>query len=86
LHEYVLALWGMPLGEMFDLERLSEKCKERKRWTFFFTSSPAHVKGTYSRCPLFLDLFFLVVQKRAGWDVLWDVCVLTRCRGREFAC
>jgi hypothetical protein len=52
LHEYILALWGMPLGEMLDLEKLSEKCKERKRWTFFFTSSPANVKGTFNIPPL----------------------------------
>ena len=45
LHEYILALWGMPLGEMLDLERLAEKCRERKRWFFFFTSAPANVPG-----------------------------------------
>lgn len=37
LHEYILALWGMPLGEMFDLEKLSRTCREKKRWTFFVT-------------------------------------------------
>ncbi|KAK0508094.1 hypothetical protein JMJ35_009178 [Cladonia borealis] len=45
LHEYLLALWGCPLGEMVDLERLSEMCKEKKRWTFFVTSAPANVPG-----------------------------------------
>ncbi|KAF1982157.1 hypothetical protein K402DRAFT_415074 [Aulographum hederae CBS 113979] len=45
LHEYILALWGMPLGEMLDLEKLAEKCRERGRWTFFFTSSPANCEG-----------------------------------------
>ncbi|KAL5390265.1 hypothetical protein DPSP01_001837 [Paraphaeosphaeria sporulosa] len=48
VHEYVLALWGMPLGEMLDLERLAEKCRERGRWTFFFTSAPANVPGGVS--------------------------------------
>lgn len=43
LHEYILALWGMPLGEMLDLEDLAAKCRELNRWTFFFTSSPANV-------------------------------------------
>jgi hypothetical protein len=38
LHEYILALWGMPLGEMLDLEKLSELCKKNKRWTFFVSS------------------------------------------------
>lgn len=45
LHEHILALWGMPLGEMFDLDELSRKCEARKKWTFFFTSSPANVVG-----------------------------------------
>lgn len=28
LHEYILALWGMPLGEMLHLERLSARCRD----------------------------------------------------------
>ncbi|KAI9759112.1 MAG: hypothetical protein M4579_002559 [Chaenotheca gracillima] len=43
LHEYLLALWGCPIGELFDLETLADKCRERNRWTFFVTSSPANV-------------------------------------------
>lgn len=48
LHEYILALWGMPLGEMLDLERLAQKCKEHGRYTFFFSSAPANVTGGVS--------------------------------------
>ena len=48
LHEYILALWGMPLGEMLDLEKLSAKCRERKRWTFFFNSAPPYCHGGVS--------------------------------------
>lgn len=48
LHEYILALWGMPLGEMFDLEGLSKACRENGRWTFFVTSSPDHCIGGVS--------------------------------------
>ncbi|KAF2443310.1 hypothetical protein P171DRAFT_432589 [Karstenula rhodostoma CBS 690.94] len=48
VHEYILALWGMPLGEMLDLEKLADKCRERGRWTFFFTSAPANVPGGVS--------------------------------------
>lgn len=47
LHEYILALWGMPLGEMWNLERLAEKCREVGRWTFFLTSAPANVPGMF---------------------------------------
>lgn len=46
LHEFILALWGMPLGEMLDLEALSKKCHERGRWIFFFSSNPANCPGT----------------------------------------
>ena len=35
----------MPLGEMVDLERLAQTCKEKNRWTFFVTSAPANVSG-----------------------------------------
>ncbi|PVH94031.1 hypothetical protein DM02DRAFT_618901 [Periconia macrospinosa] len=45
LHEFIVALWGMPLGEMLDLERLSGRCRELGRWTFFFTSAPANCVG-----------------------------------------
>jgi len=48
LHEYLLALWGVPLGEIFDLEKLSKTCKEKGRWTFFVTSSPNHCVGGVS--------------------------------------
>lgn len=49
LHEYILALWGMPLGEMLDLEKLAKTCREKGRWFFFFTSAPANVPGKWSR-------------------------------------
>jgi hypothetical protein len=45
LHEYILALWGMPLGELFDLEKLAEACRRKGRWSFFFSSAPANVPG-----------------------------------------
>ncbi|KAF7714089.1 Uncharacterized protein PECH_001970 [Penicillium ucsense] len=45
LHQYLLALWGCPLGEMWNLEKLAEKCRERGKWTFFLTSAPAYVPG-----------------------------------------
>jgi hypothetical protein len=35
LHEKLLALWGCPIGELWDLERLSKSCAEMNQWTFF---------------------------------------------------
>lgn len=44
-HEYLLALWGVPIGEMVDLERVSELCQKHKRYTFFLTSAPFRTVG-----------------------------------------
>lgn len=48
LHEWLLAGWGMPIGEMFDLEGLSEICKRTRRWSFFLCSVPLKVSCGYS--------------------------------------
>ena len=67
LHEYLLALWGVPIGEMLDLERLAEKCRSRGKWTFFVASSPNNVLGE-----VFFSLFrpfcfsFLFRGRRGG--------------------
>ncbi|KAF7590588.1 hypothetical protein BBP40_002625 [Aspergillus hancockii] len=44
-HQTILALWGMPLGEMWDLERVAAKCRKMGKWSFFLTSAPANVVG-----------------------------------------
>lgn len=43
LHQWCLAGWGLPIGEMFDMEKLAEECKRLKRWTFFVASVPLKV-------------------------------------------
>ncbi|KAJ5658342.1 uncharacterized protein N7484_001991 [Penicillium longicatenatum] len=45
LHESLLALWGCPIGEMWDLEKLAKRCREMGKWTFFMTSAPANMPG-----------------------------------------
>lgn len=45
LHEWILAHWGMPLGELWNLEGLSELCKTQNQWSFLFTSAPLYVRG-----------------------------------------
>ncbi|KAL1901093.1 hypothetical protein Sste5346_002160 [Sporothrix stenoceras] len=45
LHEYLLPLWGCPIGEMLDLEGVAALCREHKRWTFFFCTAPANCPG-----------------------------------------
>lgn len=38
MHEVLLAGWGMPIGELFDLEKVAKHCEEVNRWSFFLTS------------------------------------------------
>ncbi|KAI0823830.1 hypothetical protein BC628DRAFT_1420575 [Trametes gibbosa] len=45
LHQTLLGLWGMPIGEFFDLEALSKHSAETGRYTFFFSSWPLNVLG-----------------------------------------
>ncbi|KAK7024072.1 hypothetical protein R3P38DRAFT_2956656 [Favolaschia claudopus] len=45
LHQTILGLWGMPIGEFFDLEKLSQVCAEQKRHTFFVSSWPLNIIG-----------------------------------------
>lgn len=45
LHEHLLALWGVPIGELWDLEALSVACAENYQWTFFLSSAPNNVNG-----------------------------------------
>lgn len=48
LHEWLLSGWGVPIGELFDLERLSQECRKRGRWSFFFSSMPLKVSSRRS--------------------------------------
>ncbi|EXJ70469.1 uncharacterized protein A1O5_06538 [Cladophialophora psammophila CBS 110553] len=57
MHEYLLAGWGMPIGELFDLDALSEMCKRESRWEFFVASSPFNMKGGVSSPPNCIAIF-----------------------------
>jgi len=57
LHEWLLVQWGTPIGEMWDLEGLSKVCEREKRWTFFLTSAPLHVKGGVGSPPGAIAIF-----------------------------
>ena len=47
LHTHALALWGLPIGELWDLEKVSEVCKAKQQYSFFLTSSPTNLPGVY---------------------------------------
>ncbi|KIW16078.1 hypothetical protein PV08_06129 [Exophiala spinifera] len=57
LHEYLLAGWGMPIGELFDLEGLSRLCEQHRRWEFFVASSPLNMPGGVSSPPNCVAIF-----------------------------
>ncbi|KAL2848299.1 hypothetical protein BJX68DRAFT_276340 [Aspergillus pseudodeflectus] len=57
LHEWLLAGWGMPIGELFDLEELARVCKGLRRYTFFLASEPVNVPGAVASPPNALAFF-----------------------------
>ena len=57
LHEVLLAGWGCPIGELFDLEKLAERCAAEKRWSFFVVSEPCCVPGGVASPPNILAIF-----------------------------
>jgi len=57
LHGYLLPRWGVPIGEMWDVEKLAETCKKHGRYHFFFSSSPANVPGGVGSWPSAMAMF-----------------------------
>lgn len=57
MHEVILSGWGMPIGELFDLEKLAEHCRKEKRWSFFLTSEVCKVPGGVASPPNGLAIF-----------------------------
>jgi hypothetical protein len=45
LHFELLALLGMPIGELFDLDALAADCARDGRYEFLFTSAPLNKTG-----------------------------------------
>jgi kynurenine formamidase len=45
LHFHMLAFFGMPIGEMWNLEGLAEDCAADGRYDFFLTSAPLNIPG-----------------------------------------
>lgn len=57
LHQYCLALFGMPLGELWDLKELSAYCKKTGRYTFMLTSAPLNHPSLVGSPPNALAIF-----------------------------
>lgn len=69
LHQWLLGGWGMPIGEMFDLEELAEHCSQNGRWNFFLSSVPLKVSR-------FVD--FLRIRRYLHVGKVADQCSGTR--------
>lgn len=57
LHDHFLAMWGTPIGELWNLEELAEQCKKERRWSFFLTSAPLNVHGGVASPPNPIAIF-----------------------------
>ena len=51
LHDTIIGLWGMPIGEMFTLDALALACVADRRYEFFFTSAPLNKLGGVASPP-----------------------------------
>ncbi|KAL5511947.1 hypothetical protein ACEPAH_5166 [Sanghuangporus vaninii] len=60
LHQTIIGLFGMPIGELFDLEKLAEVCAATGRYTFFFTSWPLNILGGCASPPNAATVFCLL--------------------------
>ncbi|KAL1887979.1 hypothetical protein Sste5346_009861 [Sporothrix stenoceras] len=56
-HEVFLSGWGMPIGELWDLDALAAHCKALGRWTFFLTSCPLNIPSGVASPPNALAIF-----------------------------
>jgi kynurenine formamidase len=45
LHRRLLPLLGMPIGELFDFEKIARVCRVEERWEFLFVSVPLNLPG-----------------------------------------
>ena len=47
----IIGLWGMPIGEMFQLDELAAACATDGRYEFFLTSAPLNKRGGVASPP-----------------------------------
>lgn len=57
LHTYFLALFGLHIGELWDLKQLSRVCREKKRYSFLLTSMPLNAPCLVGSPPNALAIF-----------------------------
>jgi hypothetical protein len=50
-------MFGLPIGELWDLEELSEHCHAAGKYSFFLTSVPLNIPGLIASPPNALAIF-----------------------------
>lgn len=71
MHEWLLSGWGMPIGEIFDLERLSVECRRLGKWSFFFSSMPLNVSRLVFGWEMKWLLMLCLGSWRSGESAEW---------------
>lgn len=51
MHGTIIGLWGMPIGEMFQLDALAAACAADLSYEFLFTSAPLNKRGGVASPP-----------------------------------
>jgi kynurenine formamidase len=57
LHTYLLTMFGMSIGELWDLKALSAHCQKTGRYSFLLTSAPLNIPGLVGSPPNALAIF-----------------------------
>ncbi|CAJ2501306.1 Uu.00g041590.m01.CDS01 [Anthostomella pinea] len=57
LHPWLLSLFGMPIGELWDLKALSTHCEKSGRYSFMLTSVPLNIPGLVGSPPNAMAVF-----------------------------
>lgn len=57
LHTWFLSMYGMPIGELWDLKDLAEHCRKSGRYSFMLTSVPLNHPGLVGSPPNALAIF-----------------------------
>ena len=52
LYQWLLAGWGIPIREIFDLEHHEEHCRQMGRWNFLSGSVPMEVGWRANFCAI----------------------------------
>lgn len=57
LHQHIIPMFGMPIGELWDLEELAATCARLGKYSFLLTSAPLRVPGGVASPPNAIAIF-----------------------------